>query len=117
MSNARDISNVKKIQLGQAWVNFRGNSTVVIRKSLNVTSVTDNGTGNYTINFTSGFPDTNYCYTLFGRDPDNTANVVNNAGCAASDAKTTTALRLRYSYNSAPLDSPEMNFIAFSDDT
>ena len=112
-TNARVISDMKAPQVAKAWVNFRGTSTVVIRKSLNVTSVTDNNTGHYTINFTSAFEDTNYCYTLFGRDPDNSANVVNNAGCTASDAKTTTAVTIRYSYNSVQLDSPEMNFMAF----
>jgi hypothetical protein len=117
MSNARNICDMKEDQVSKAWVNFQGTGTVVIRKSLNVTSVTDSGTGLYDINFTSAFSDTSYCYTLFGRDPDNTANVVNNAGCAASDAKTTTGVRVRYSYNSAQLDSPEMNFMAFSNET
>jgi len=36
----------------RAWVNFNGTSTVAIRASGNVTSITDNGTGNYTVNFT-----------------------------------------------------------------
>ena len=44
----------------RAWVNFNGQSTVAIRASANVTSITDNGTGNYTINFTSSIVDANY---------------------------------------------------------
>jgi hypothetical protein len=44
----------------RAWVNFNGTGTVAIRASGNVTSITDNGTGNYTINFTNAMPDVNY---------------------------------------------------------
>jgi hypothetical protein len=49
----------------RAWVNFNGTGTPAIRESGNVTSITDNGTGNYTINFTTAMPDVNYC-PVFG---------------------------------------------------
>lgn len=44
----------------RAWVNFNGQGTVTIRASGNVSSITDNNTGNYSINFTTAMPDTNY---------------------------------------------------------
>ena len=44
----------------RAWVNFNGTSTVAIRADFNVTSITDNGTGDYTVNFTTAMPDANY---------------------------------------------------------
>ena len=44
----------------RAWVNFNGTSTVAIRASGNVTSITDNGTGDYTVNFTTALSDANY---------------------------------------------------------
>jgi hypothetical protein len=44
----------------RAWVNFNGTGTVAIRGSANVTSITDNGTGKYTVNFTNAMPDANY---------------------------------------------------------
>jgi hypothetical protein len=44
----------------RAWVNFNGTGTVAIRASGNVSSITDNNTGNYTINFTTAMPDVNY---------------------------------------------------------
>jgi len=47
----------------RAWVNFNGTGTVAIRASGNVSSVTRNSTGNYTVNFTTGMPDANYCAT------------------------------------------------------
>jgi len=48
----------------RAWVNFNGTGTVAIRASGNVTSITDNGTGNYTINFTTNMPDANYAWNI-----------------------------------------------------
>jgi hypothetical protein len=47
--------------LCKAWVNFNGTGTVAIRASGNVTSITDNGTGDYTVNFTNAMTDANYC--------------------------------------------------------
>jgi len=47
----------------RAWVNFNGTGTVAIRASGNVSSITDNGTGDYTINFTNAMPDANYSVT------------------------------------------------------
>jgi hypothetical protein len=44
----------------RAWVNFNGTGTVAIRASGNVSSITDNGTGDYTVNFTSALADANY---------------------------------------------------------
>jgi hypothetical protein len=44
----------------RAWVNFNGTGTVAIRASGNVSSITDNGTGDYTVNFTTSMPDVNY---------------------------------------------------------
>ena len=45
----------------RAWVNFNGTGTVAIRASGNVSSITDNGVGDYTANFTNAMPDANYC--------------------------------------------------------
>ena len=47
----------------RAWVNFNGTETVAIRAQFNVSSITDNGTGDYTVNFTTAMPDTSYCMT------------------------------------------------------
>ena len=46
----------------RVWVNFNGTSTVAIRDSANVSSITDNGTGLYTVNFTTAMPDVNYSF-------------------------------------------------------
>ena len=48
----------------KAWVNFNGTGTVAIRASGNVSSITDNGTGNYTVNFTTAMVDADYCANI-----------------------------------------------------
>ena len=49
--------------LCKAWVNFNGTGVVAIRASYNVSSITDNGAGDYTVNFTTAFADANYAMT------------------------------------------------------
>jgi hypothetical protein len=48
----------------KAWVNFIGGGTVTIRDSGNVSSITDNGTGEYYANFSSAMSDVNYSFAL-----------------------------------------------------
>ena len=50
----------------KAWVNFNGTGTVAIRRAFNVSSITDNGTGDYTVNFSTAMPDANYAGMLGG---------------------------------------------------
>jgi hypothetical protein len=51
----------------RAWVNFNGTGAVAIRDSANVTSITDNGAGNYTVNFTTAMPNANYSAVASGQ--------------------------------------------------
>ena len=48
------------LYMARAWVNFNGTGTVAIRGSGNVSSITDNGTGDYTVNFTTAMSDGNW---------------------------------------------------------
>jgi hypothetical protein len=57
----------------KAWVNFNGTGTVAIRASDNVSSITDNGTGDYTVNFTSALADANYAVTAIGQNASATS--------------------------------------------
>ena len=50
----------------KAWVNFNGTGMVAIRASYNVSSITDNATGDYTVNFTTAMVDANYSATFGG---------------------------------------------------
>jgi hypothetical protein len=75
----------------RAWVNFNGTGTVAIRGSGNVSSITDNGTGDYTVNFSTAMPDTNYCCS-FGNQPQ--ADNGSSGGYMMTDvARTTSAIQ------------------------
>jgi hypothetical protein len=52
----------------QAWVNFNGTGTVAIRASGNVSSITDNGVGDYTVNFTTALADADYSVVATGQE-------------------------------------------------
>ena len=63
-TNGVTFPDSTSMQTGQqackAWVNFNGTGTVAIRAAYNVSSITDNGAGDYTVNFTTAMPDANY---------------------------------------------------------
>lgn len=60
IKTAVNASGDAPIYACRAWVNFDGTGTVAIRASGNVSSITDNGTGSYTVNYTTTMPDANY---------------------------------------------------------
>jgi len=63
--------------VAKAWVNFDGTGTIAIRDSLNATSLNDDGTGLYDVNFTSAMNDTNYSAVVDGAfDTADTAGTV-----------------------------------------
>ena len=63
-------------RMAKAWVNFNGSSTVAIRDSYNVSSITDNGTGTYTVNFTNAMADTNYVSMAHSNDSNHNADLL-----------------------------------------
>jgi hypothetical protein len=75
----------------KAWVNFNGTGTPAIRASYNVSSITDNGTGDYTVNFTNAFADANYAFTCGTTQTGGGGPVL---VLVSSVAPTTTQLRL-----------------------
>jgi hypothetical protein len=56
------LGSAEQSGLCKAFVNFDGSGTVAIRASYNVSSITDNGTGDYTVNFTTAMVDANYSF-------------------------------------------------------
>ena len=57
----QNSSGTEKGQLGKVWVNLQGDGTAAIRDSFNVSSITDNGTGNYTVTFSNAMSNDDYC--------------------------------------------------------
>jgi hypothetical protein len=101
----------------KAWVNFNGTGTVAIRAAFNVSSITDNGTGQYTVNFTVAMPDTNYAtvgsgYTTASGLPA----FIDATRAIAAFSNTSSSCRIqiyRSDTNSFDADSIEMNVAVF----
>jgi len=76
-SNAFDLatfvpSSVNVRGIAKAWINFNGTGTIAARDSENVSSLTDVGTGKYTVSFTSGFGATDYAFSGSSADASKT---------------------------------------------
>ena len=76
----------------RAWVNFNGTGTPAIRASGNVTSITDNNTGDYTVNFTTAMPDANYSVTTSGFESQG-SYVTSGFAIRSGTAPTTSSVR------------------------
>lgn len=74
----------------KAWVNFNGTGTVAARASFNVSSITDNGIGDYTVNFTNALADANYAVlgTVGDRSTADSPRAVMVSSAAAPTAST-----------------------------
>jgi hypothetical protein len=97
------FNNTNGTEIGtlcRAFCNFNGTGTVAIRASFNVTSITDNGTGDYTVNFTNALPDANYGNNITGVN-DGTNDVVR---VTITTTPTTSALRFALSN---PVGTPQ----------
>lgn len=111
-----DGSGVMKLQSNGvttnalAWVNFNGSGTVAIRASYNVSSITDNGTGDYTVNFTNALSDANYC--IIGSTGLNAAGVSLN-GPNNGSTPLTSSVRISTSTSSANYDPSQVNVAIF----
>ena len=78
----------------RAWVNFNGTGTVSINASGNVSSVTDNGVGDYTVNFTNAMPNTNYA--VFGGCREDSASVIYTSNRVVAPRRESAALSTGY---------------------
>ena len=83
----------------KAWVNFNGTGTIAARDSLNLSSLTDNGTGDYTVNFSSAMGNASYFVggsCSLGSTPANSAGVVaeSMSGSTTYSLKTTSAINI-----------------------
>lgn len=80
----------------KAWVTFNGTGTLAENGTYNLTSVTDNGTGNYTINIATDFIDTNYAAVGWARQTlSNATQDAQISGAFPADTKTAGAFQVR----------------------
>lgn len=99
MREGFNASGTAPVYACRAWVNFNGTGTVAIRASGNVSSITDNGTGDYTVNFTTAMPDANYAPVALCRSSGG-ADIV-SPGLQKNVMPTASSFRLQTSENTA----------------
>ena len=86
-------SNQTSIQQGliKSWIRFNGSGTIAINDNFNCSSISDNGTGDYTMTMQTAMSNANYSQTCGAGDVDHGAKI----NIAFTDANTTTAMRVR----------------------
>ena len=85
--------------IAKAWVNFNGTGTIAARDSENVSSLTDNGTGQYTVNLSAAMISANYCWQVNAQDVNNGMGVPT---AQADPTRTVTSSALPVIYNYPP---------------
>ncbi|MCE1119063.1 hypothetical protein [Pseudomonas sp. NMI795_08] len=78
-------------KMAKAWINFWGTSTIGIRNSFNVSSIVDNGVGDYTVNFVTPMPNANYAAVTGGALNDSPIAGIN---CTKAYARTQTGFKI-----------------------
>ena len=112
VANLTTASGTAPSYSARAWVNFNGTGTVAIRASGNVSSITDNAVGDYTVNFATAMADANYSYS--GNHSSGSGGVssliLNNAGATAP---TTTSARIGTYISASSVDPVYINMSFF----
>ena len=108
LRNALNANGSAPVYACRAWVNFNGVGVVSVIASGNVSSVTDNGVGDYTLNFATPMPNANYSISASSTEYSDGAPIVLSLRMSGTTPllKTTSAVRVsaRSAYSSALLD-------------
>jgi len=116
-SNGIVFPDATSMQTGQqqackAWVNFNGQGTVAIRRAFNVSSITDNGTGDYTVNLTTAMPDVNG--TVTGATTETVGSFLGGLRCVMPSFSSTSSIRLGVVYtNGGTVDTQYIGIAVF----
>jgi len=121
-NSATEADNLQK-RVASAWVNFAGGggdgSTITAASSFGVSSIADNGVGDYTVNFETAFSDANYVWAGCAGDTNTTSASANSPFSIRSAVVSSGSLRFRVCYANATnygfLDRGEVTLIFFGD--
>ena len=109
------IKNTDDVEmyLAKAWVNFNGTGTVAIRAAGNVSSITDNGTGDYTVNFATAMPDASYAVTSM--PDDKSGSYWRNVGIRsdAGNTPTNTSFKIKTDGTIGAFDIERIQLVIF----
>ncbi len=86
---------INQARIAKAWVNFNGSGTVAIRDSYNVSSITDDGTGKYKVNFSTAMSNINYSAVVDGKYTESGDAVYNTVGFLRRIATATSYIGVR----------------------
>jgi hypothetical protein len=109
-SAAITLAKLSGVNDAKAWVSFNGTGTPAIRGSFNVSSITDNGTGLYTVNFTNALADDNYSAVFTCKPP---TDAVGTAYITHNGSYTASAVSVRTVSNTTGNDQPIINVAIF----
>ncbi len=106
---------INQARIAKAWVNFNGTGTVAIRDSYNVSSITDDATGNYTANFTTAMTDANYSAVMYTNATNTGVGLgdFNNQYAGGLHTRTTTSLGFQSYGASGSADATLCDLIVF----
>ena len=104
----KDYNNVEIGQLCKAWVSFNGTGTIAIRGSFNVSSLTDGGTGIYTVNFTRQLADANYAVVGTVSAADATTSV---QGLQISETTIPTTSAVKVTVNNGTSGKVDLSYV------
>ena len=101
----------------KAWVNFNGEGTIAIRDSFNVSSITDEAVGVYTVNIDTDMANVNYCAVVTTGYSSNNIQTSQNSQLFQHSTKTVGSFKIRQgnSENNSNDDADDVNAVVFGD--
>ena len=99
-----------------AWVSFNGTGTPAIEDDFNVSTITDNGNGDYTVNYTTNLPNDDYCCVgMSMRDSDNISALCMKGDANPASYKRVESVRLSNRDNAnSSVDAANVSLACFS---
>jgi len=117
-STTADGSGIVKLQSNGvttnalAWVNFNGVTTVTVKSSYNISSVTRSGAGFYVVNFTNNLSDANYAVIGTGEWTNGVTSITVITGKNSTNTVSSAAVQST-NLSSSPIDSPIVSVVIF----
>lgn len=93
VNKIKDTGGVERF-LAKAWANFNGTGAIAIRASGNISSLTDNGVGDYTLSFMDYMPDVNFCTVIGVKQKEDNTSGGTLIGTLANYTSVTTSVRI-----------------------
>ena len=117
-TSAAHSSTPEEIAQGRAkvWINFQGSGTVAIRDSYNISSLTDNGTGDYSLAYSDNFSNDDYCLAgTAGYNSEYIANHLNGSGQSTTYTTSSCRFSVRHVYNNNLSDANHVEVMIMGD--